>query len=106
MARAATRPTPATSPKRAALLAWATRHDLDLIFFDPPQHFDHAILGVVFGYGQEPAVLYDEAKVLGAMIADGMTEEAAEEWFEYHTIGAYLGEATPRFLITPDDVHG
>jgi hypothetical protein len=90
------------SPQRAALTRWAEQHEVDLIFFEPPQHFDHAILGVVFGFGQEPAVLYDEAPVLAAMVADGMTEEEAEEWFEFNTIGSYLGEATPRFLIRPD----
>jgi hypothetical protein len=85
-------------PHRAALTRWAEQHDVELIFFDPPQHFDHAILGVVFGFGQEPSVCYDEAAVLAAMVADGMTDEEAEEWFEFNTIGSYLGEATPRFL--------
>ena len=61
---------------------------------------------MVFGFGQEPAVCYDEAAVLSAMVADGMTEEEAEEWFEFNTIGAYLGEATPRFLTRVEPAGG
>ena len=82
---------------RAQLAAYAVDHDLALIFFDPPEYFDHAIVGLVTGSQQEPAVLYDEAQVLAAM-AEDMGEEAAREWFEFNTVGAYLGEATPRFL--------
>jgi hypothetical protein len=85
---------------RAELSAWALDHDVELIFFDPPEYFDAAILGLVSGYGQEPAVLYDEATVLAAMAAD-MGEDDAREWFDFNTIGAYLGPATPRFLTKP-----
>jgi hypothetical protein len=83
---------------------WAEEHGVELIFLDPPEHFDAAILGVLHGYGQEPAVLYDEARVLTAMTDSGMTMDDAQEWFEYNTLGAYLGEATPRFLmLSPED---
>jgi hypothetical protein len=88
---------------RAQINQWAAEHDVDLVLFDPPKHFDHAILGLVRGYGQDWAVLYDQAQVLAAMVADGMTPEDAEEWFEFNTIGAYLGETTPRFLTVPWD---
>jgi hypothetical protein len=83
---------------RAEVDAWADAHDCELILFDPPDHFDHAILGIIEGYGQAPAVLYDHAKVIEAM-AEDMGLEDALEWFDFNTIGAYLGEATPRFLI-------
>jgi hypothetical protein len=86
---------------RQQLNDWAAEREVELILFDPPEHFDHAIVGLVHGYGQELVVLYDQAKVLAAMTADcGGDEEAAREWFEFNTIGAYLGEATPRFLLS------
>ncbi len=88
---------------RAQITDWAKERDIDLIFYDPPEYFDGAILGVVTGFGQEPAVLYDEAKVIAAMAKD-MGEEAAVEWFGYNTIGAYMGENTPRFLTRPEDL--
>ena len=90
----------ARSNPRAELIAWAEDHDVDLVFFDPPEYFDHAILGICTGYGQEPAVLYDEVKVLAAM-AEDMGWEGAQEWFDFNTTGAYLGEHTPRFLTKP-----
>jgi len=90
-----------SSPTRAVINQWALDHDVELILLDPPEHFDQAILGLVEGYGQELAVVYDEAKVLAALKKAGMTDEDAREWFSYNTLGAYLGEATPRFLLRP-----
>jgi hypothetical protein len=86
---------------RAEINRWARENDVELILFDPPEHFDHAILGLVRGFGQQAAVLYDEEKVLAALVANGMDRDDAEEWFAFNTVGAYLGEATPRFLIRP-----
>jgi hypothetical protein len=86
---------------RRVVNQWAEDNDVEVILFDPPEHFDHAIVGLVRGFGQEVAVVYDEALVLRAMAADGMSEDDAREWFEFNTVGAYLGEATPRFLIRP-----
>jgi hypothetical protein len=94
----------AITDARARLTRYAQDHEIELIFFDPPSHFDHAILGLIAGFGQELAVLYDERAVIAAMVGDGMTEEDAEEFFAYNTIGAYLGDATPRFLtVRPED---
>jgi len=91
---------------RAQLSTWAEEHDTELIFFDPPEQFDDAILGLVCGFGQELAVLYDEAKVIAALVRDGMDEESAREWYEFNTIGAYVGAATPRFLIRVEELLG
>ena len=87
---------------RAELTAYAEAHDHMLVFFDPPQYFDHAIVGLVYGHSQEPAVLYDERLVLEAM-AHEMGEEEAREYFDFNTTGAYVGEHTPRFLLRPFD---
>lgn len=92
-------PTPAIT--RQMIDVWATNNDVELILFEPPEHFDHAIVGLIRGFHQELCVLYDEAKVLAAMEAGGMDAEEAREWFEFNTVGSYLGEATPRFLIRP-----
>jgi hypothetical protein len=91
--------------RRAKLSRWAEDHDTELIFLDPPETFDHAIVGLVYGYGQEVAVLYDEGLIIASLMTDGgMDAETAKEYFEYNTIGAYLGDATPRFLLpTVDD---
>ena len=89
------------APTRAELTAWAEENEVELVFFDPPEQFDAAILGLVHGYGQELAVLYDEDQVLAAMQASGMDADEVQEWFDFNTIGAFVGEATPRFLTRP-----
>lgn len=100
MTRAARAPRPdGTLTTRAAITRYAVDHDLELVFLEPAETFDPAIVGVIHGFQQEPAVLYDQTRVLTNLIASGMSHTAAEEWFECNTLGAYLGEATPRFLL-------
>lgn len=92
---------------REQINQWAEDNDLDLVLFDPADQFDDAILGLVHGAGQEPAVVYDQAKVVaamqGAMNINGHEagEDAVLDWFSSNTLGAHLGKATPRFLIRP-----
>lgn len=86
---------------RAHVDAWADEYGIELILFDPPEIFDAAIVGIVTGYGQEPAVLYDLAVVRQGFVAAGMSEDEAEEWLEFNTLGAFVGPATPRFLAYP-----
>jgi hypothetical protein len=89
--------------RRAELAGYAEDLGVELIFFDPPEEFDDAIIGLVYGFGQELAVLYDEAKVIAAMRQHNhWDEDDAREWFDVNTIGGYYGEATPRFLVFPD----
>lgn len=89
---------PAFSNARLRLTAYALDHDIELLFLDPPEHFDDAIVGLIHGFNQELVVLYDEDKVIAAMVKSGMDEDEAREFFGYNTIGAWLGEQTPRFL--------
>ena len=68
----------------------------DLIFLDPAV-FDEAILGVAERFGMDPVVAYDRSRVIDIYARD-MTREEAEEFFEFNTIGAWLGDATPVFI--------
>jgi hypothetical protein len=60
--------------------------------------FDDCVVGVVEQFGRPPIVCYDRDKVIRKMVADGMTYEEAEEFFEYNQIGAWVGDRTPCFL--------
>lgn len=61
--------------------------------------FEDAILGLVAGACREPVVCYDYARCVEILVErDGMDEEEAEEFLEFNTLGAYVGEYTPLFL--------
>lgn len=44
-----------------------------------------------------PVAVYSKAKVL-EILQETMTEEEAQEHFDYNIAGAYVGESTPIFL--------
>ena len=80
--------------------------------------FDSAILGVAERFGMGPVICYDKKKVHQILmdsfdvteadldeddIEQGLTiedkkYEMAMEWYDYNTIGAWIGEYTPIFL--------
>ncbi|CAB4159604.1 hypothetical protein UFOVP715_33 [uncultured Caudovirales phage] len=81
----------------------ATRYEimnrLDNALFLEPAAFDEAIIGVAERFGMEPVVCYDRTRCID-ILARGMTREDAEEFFEFNTIGAWLGDLTPVFVDT------
>jgi len=59
--------------------------------------FEDALIGHVQIFSKT-AALYDRAKCIKILRKrDGMTEEEAEEFFEFNVAGAYVGEHTPAF---------
>jgi hypothetical protein len=46
-------------------------------------------------------VCYNQKIILSELVSQGMTEEEAQEYFDYNIIGAYVGERTPCFLEIP-----
>lgn len=61
--------------------------------------FDDAIIGLVDGATRQPVVCYDYAKCVEILMASSsMEEDEAEEFLEFNTLGAYVGEMTPLFL--------
>ena len=59
--------------------------------------FDDAFIGIGRQFGKGLAV-YDGFKCIQILIEEGMTEEEAEEYFQFNVEGAYVGENTPIFL--------
>lgn len=62
---------------------------------------DDAILGLAegwFGNSQHAVICYDYDKCVEILVGRGMTEEEAEEWLGYNTLGAYVGPYTPVFV--------
>lgn len=60
--------------------------------------FDDAILGVAQQFSSY-LVAYDRAACIKILVdRDGMSEEEAEEFFEFNVTGSYVGEFTPIFI--------
>jgi len=58
--------------------------------------FDEALLGID---AADYIAVYDADKCIDILVeTSDMTREEAEEFFEYNTLGAYMGEYTPRFV--------
>ena len=70
----------------------------DILFCDG---LDHALLGVALRFGQEPVACYSLPRVLSGFVAEGMSPEEAQEYFDFNVIGAWVGEMTPCFVDTP-----
>lgn len=63
-----------------------------------PTGLEQAIIGIVERFGMQPVILLDREKCIDILVKrDGMTEEEADEFFEYNIIGAWMGEGTPCF---------
>ena len=60
--------------------------------------FDDCVVGICERFGMEAVLAYDRDKVIAKLMGEGMTEEDAEEFFEYNQIGAWMGERTPVFV--------
>ena len=69
--------------------------------------FEEAFVGICRRFGQPPLAAYDRGRCIDVLMArDGMSEDEAEEFFEYNVIGAWVGDHTPVFLdlAAPVDV--
>ena len=71
-----------------------------------PTGMENAIIGTVERFGMEPQILLDRDKCIEILMENsgdedtpGMTREEAEEYFEFNTIGAWMGDGTPCFAV-------
>ncbi len=63
--------------------------------------FESCIIGIANRFGMEPVVAYDYDKCIALLVSrDGMSEEEAVKFFEFNTLGAWVGEGTPVFIST------
>jgi hypothetical protein len=61
--------------------------------------FDEALIGTVSGACRQAVACYDYRKCVEILVKrDGMDEEEAEEFLDFNTLGAYVGELTPLFV--------
>jgi hypothetical protein len=61
---------------------------------------ENALIGIAYRFGQEPLACYSYEKVIANLEAMGMSEDEAEEFFEFNIVGAWMGDGTPVFVAT------
>jgi hypothetical protein len=61
--------------------------------------YDDCCMGVVERFGSQPIFCYSHKKIIAKMVKGGMTQEDAQEFFEFNQFGAWVGEGTPCFLF-------
>ena len=82
---------------RSSMEIWAEEYP-DLLFLEPREFFDEAIVGVVERINLT-AFCYDTQEILDILNRDhDLTPEEALEYFEFNIRGSYVGEHSPVFL--------
>jgi len=62
--------------------------------------FEDAYMGIARQFTKNPLALYDRNKCIDILVnRDGMSDEEAEEYFQYNVEGSWVGENTPMFLL-------
>jgi len=69
-----------------------------------PTDMKKAIIGMVERFGQEPLILVDRTKCIQILTDQGMSDDEAEEYFQYNTIGAWMGAGTPCYATLSKDI--
>jgi hypothetical protein len=75
--------------------------DDEFIVLEDRVQYDHCLVGVVERFGMSPVLCYDYDKVIAMHVKEGMTREEAVEYFDFNTIGAWMGDRTPVFITKP-----
>ena len=89
------------SDLRQRIEQWVEDNGVEDLYLMEPE-YDEAILGIVRQFSNY-MVLYDQQKVLDIMVDQGMEPDAAIEYFEFNTVGAWVGPSTPSFFFVPEE---
>jgi hypothetical protein len=60
---------------------------------------EDAFVGLARHCGQPTLAVYDCGLCINILMRDGMSEDEAEEYLEFNSIGAWAGEHTPLWLV-------
>lgn len=64
--------------------------------------YDEAFMGLAFRQGKTVACYHREKCI--SILEKDMTREEAEDYFEFNTQGAWVGEGTPVYISCPTEV--
>ena len=61
--------------------------------------FEDAYMGLATQFTKPPLAVYDRRKCIQILVdRDGMSEEEAEEYFQFNVEGSWVGDNTPLFF--------
>lgn len=60
--------------------------------------FEDAFIGLCERFGGMYVAAYDYEKCIKKLLTDGMAYDEAIDYFEFNTIGSWVGEKTPVFI--------
>jgi hypothetical protein len=70
----------------------------EALLLEPRDEYDACIVGIGFRFSAGPLAVYSIRAVLKVMEGWGMDETEAEEFFNFNTLGAWMGDGTPIFI--------
>lgn len=77
----------------------AALEDAEALLLEPRAVFDQALVGITDSPSGQRVAVYDSQACIDALAAqEGWERDEAAEFFEYNTLGAYVGAATPLFV--------
>lgn len=82
---------------------WMDENIESYIRLEPREDYDPCVVGVARRFNVT-TLCYGIEKILAMHMAQGMTRREAEEYFEFNTAGAWLGEETPVFIAFNEDL--
>ncbi len=80
------------------VLDWLSETECEAMRLEPAVFYDPHIVGVAYRFNVGPVIAYDMKGILQAHVAEGMTYDEAVEFFNFNTIGSWVGEGTPMFI--------
>ena len=80
--------------------AIADRLECELLAADG---LDDAVIGYVERCGEPIRLVYDRERCIEILVDQCGDYQAAQEWFEFNTLGAHVGELTPFWFTSYED---
>ena len=65
---------------------------------EPRNLYDPCVIGLGYRFNDGPLLVYSLPKVIALQKGNEMSDEVAEEYFNFNTLGAWMGEGTPLFV--------
>ena len=87
-----------TQSNPAELLAWANENTDLVVRLEPREDYDSAIVAIGYRFNSGPMLVYDIQTIIKMHMDEGLSYDEAMEFFDFNTLGAWLGEGTPMFV--------